>query len=237
MGLKKRLGGVPIVRRKASKPAFVELITPPATLPEECVIEFECAAVTLGPLLDILVVDLESMSGDVKATSFVELYDAYARDVFRFALYLSGDTALAQDITSETFLRVWLAEQPVRPGSVKAWLFAIARNLYLHELRHLCRNMPLDSAMPSVDSVSATPEATLEAKENLVRVLKALATLPEVDRFALLLRVEGFSYTEIAASLRISIAAAKVKVHRARLRLASQGLGGNDNEHIERRHS
>ena len=41
MGLKKRLGGVPIVRRKASKPAFVELIAPPATPPEECVIEFE----------------------------------------------------------------------------------------------------------------------------------------------------------------------------------------------------
>jgi hypothetical protein len=43
MGLKKRLGGVPIVRRKASKPAFVELTTPPATPPEECVIEFESA--------------------------------------------------------------------------------------------------------------------------------------------------------------------------------------------------
>jgi hypothetical protein len=41
MGLKKRLGGGPVVRRKASKPAFVELITPPATPPEECVIEFE----------------------------------------------------------------------------------------------------------------------------------------------------------------------------------------------------
>ena len=41
MGLKKRLGGVPIVRRKAGKPAFVELITPPATPPEECVIELE----------------------------------------------------------------------------------------------------------------------------------------------------------------------------------------------------
>jgi hypothetical protein len=41
MGLKKRLGGVPIVRRKASKPAFVELITPSATSPEECAIQFE----------------------------------------------------------------------------------------------------------------------------------------------------------------------------------------------------
>ena len=41
MGLKKRLGGIPIVRRKASKPAFVELIAPPATPPQECAIEFE----------------------------------------------------------------------------------------------------------------------------------------------------------------------------------------------------
>jgi len=60
------------------------------------------------------------MPGEVKAASFVELYGAYARDVYRFALYLSGDAALAQDITSETFLRVWLAEQPVRLGSVKS---------------------------------------------------------------------------------------------------------------------
>jgi RNA polymerase sigma-70 factor (ECF subfamily) len=67
-------------------------------------------------------VDTESMPSEAKATSFVELYGAYARDVYRFALYLSGDSALAQDITSETFLRVWLAKDPVRAGSVKAWL-------------------------------------------------------------------------------------------------------------------
>lgn len=174
------------------------------------------------------------MQGEAKATTFAELYGAYARDVYRFALYLSGDTALAQDITSESFLHVWLAEQPIRLGSVKAWLFVIARNLYRHELRHLRRKMPLDPIMPSADSVSAT----LEAKEELTRVLKALAALPEVDRSALLLRVaEGFPYTKIAATLHISIAAAKVKVHRARLRLASHGLGGIDNEHIERHHS
>lgn len=41
MGLKKRLGGVPMLRREVTKPAFVELITPPATAPAECLIEFE----------------------------------------------------------------------------------------------------------------------------------------------------------------------------------------------------
>jgi hypothetical protein len=44
MGLKKRLGGLPMLRRKAAKPAFVELVTPQATAPEECVIEFESAS-------------------------------------------------------------------------------------------------------------------------------------------------------------------------------------------------
>src|ERR1700690_1251318 len=43
MGLKKRLGGVPILRRKATKPVFVELVPPRAKAPEECVIEFESA--------------------------------------------------------------------------------------------------------------------------------------------------------------------------------------------------
>jgi RNA polymerase sigma-70 factor (ECF subfamily) len=174
------------------------------------------------------------MPSEAKATSFVELYGAYARDVYRFALYLSGDSALAQDITSETFLRVWLAKDPVRAGSVKAWLFVIARNLYRHELRHLRRRTPLDPAMQVADSVSAT----LEAKESLAHVLEAFAALPEVDRSALLLRVvEGFSYTQVAATLHISIAAAKVKVHRARLRLAPQGPGVIDHELIEGRNS
>ncbi|MGC9948706.1 MAG: sigma factor [Bryobacteraceae bacterium] len=54
------------------------------------------------------------MPGEVKATSFGKLYGAYARDVCRFALYWCGDTALAEDITAETFLRVWIAKQPVR---------------------------------------------------------------------------------------------------------------------------
>jgi RNA polymerase sigma-70 factor, ECF subfamily len=94
----------------------------------------------------------------------------------------------------------------------------IARNLYLHELRHSRRKQPLNPAMASADSV----EADAEVKQELARVREAMARLPEADRCALLLRVvEGLPYEEIGAILRISIAAAKVKVHRARLRLGT----------------
>ncbi len=180
-------------------------------------------AVTLRPLVDSINVD------PTKAASFAEIYTAYARDVYRFALYLSGDGAVAQDITSETFLRVWTSTEPVRVSTVKSWLFVIARNLYLHELRRIRRREPLDNSIASAQSL----EADAAVKQEFVLVSEAMAQLPEVDRSALLLRaVEGLPYEEIAAILRISIASAKVKVHRARLR-----LGGICHEHLKRSHS
>ena len=62
-------------------------------------------------------------------TRFHELYESYSRDVYRFALYLSGDPALADDVTSETFIRVWSSPEPIRLATVKAYLLTIARNL------------------------------------------------------------------------------------------------------------
>jgi RNA polymerase sigma-70 factor (ECF subfamily) len=173
------------------------------------------------------------MASDAKSASFAELYAAHARDVYRFSLYLSGDAALAQDLTAETFLRVWITEQPVQLSSVRAWLFVISRNLYRHELRHIRRSVPLDEAIES----SASPAGDAEMRDQLQRVCRSLAALPEVDRSAVLLRVEGVSYREIAALLQISLAAAKVKVHRARLHLAKENPGGIGHEYLEKRRS
>src|SRR5438093_10628899 len=61
---------------------------------------------------------------------FQALYERYAKDVFRFALYLTGNRAHAEDITSETFVRAWVSSDKIRTATVKAYLFAIARNLH-----------------------------------------------------------------------------------------------------------
>lgn len=53
-------------------------------------------------------------------TEFQEIYRRYAQDVFRFALYLSGDQALAEDIASETFVRLWTSDEAIRLQTVKA---------------------------------------------------------------------------------------------------------------------
>jgi RNA polymerase sigma-70 factor (ECF subfamily) len=60
---------------------------------------------------------------------FGTLYERYAQDVFRFAVYLTGNRAEAEDVASETFVRAWVTREEIRVGTVKAYLLVIARNL------------------------------------------------------------------------------------------------------------
>jgi RNA polymerase sigma-70 factor (ECF subfamily) len=157
-----------------------------------------------------------------KATSFTELYGNHARAVYQFALYLSGDPALAEDIVAETFLRIWDSAAVVRMETVRGYLFTIARNLFLHDLRRKGKQDLLEDN----HSVAETASRDVESKEALRDTLAALQTLAETDRAALLLRAqEGVSYEEIARILGLSLSSVKVKIHRARLFLAEHRKG------------
>jgi RNA polymerase sigma-70 factor, ECF subfamily len=149
---------------------------------------------------------------------FDTLYRRYARDVYRFALFLSGRPHEADDITAETFVRAWTAAQPIRVGTVKAYLFMIARNLYRAGLKERTRTTALDQTMPDP---GPGPETSATDRLALEDVVARMQALPEIDRAVLLMRAhDDLSYAEIAAAVGISVSAAKVKVHRARLRLA-----------------
>lgn len=145
------------------------------------------------------------------------LYEKYAPSVRRFALFLCGDPMLADDITSDTFVRVWLVRGRIRELTVKSYLFAIARNVYRDAQRRGWRQVPLDEGKLDA-KISA--HAHLEQRQELAAVLAALQELPEVDRSAVLMRaLDGMPYEEIAAALQITVTTAKVKVHRARAKL------------------
>jgi len=151
-------------------------------------------------------------------TDFEDLYQRYAADVFRFALYLSGNRADADDITSETFVRVWTSATPIRTETVKGYLCTIARHLFLEGVRRQARHVELS---PDLRDDAPGPGARTEGRDEWQRVMTGLQALPEIDRAALLMRaLEELPYDEIARALGISVASAKVKVHRARLRLA-----------------
>jgi RNA polymerase sigma-70 factor, ECF subfamily len=161
---------------------------------------------------------VERVAAERDVVDFSELYRTHAGDVHRFALFLSGDPVLADDIVSETFIRLWYARRRVDLTTVKGYLLAIARNLFLAEWRHTRRMTALDDR---ARDPRPGPERRAHANIDLQVVLAALQTLPEIDRAAVLLRAEeGMSYEEVAATLGISAVAARVKVHRARLKLA-----------------
>jgi RNA polymerase sigma factor (sigma-70 family) len=151
-------------------------------------------------------------------TDFQEMYERHARDLYRFALYLCGNHAEAEDIVSETFVRAWNAPATICLPTAKAYLFTIARNHYLHGRRRAWRRAGLDERL---EDPLPGPHTTAQQKEELARVLSVLQALPEVDRSALLMSAfEGMSYGEIAAALTLTVPGVKTKIHRARLKLA-----------------
>ena len=150
-------------------------------------------------------------------TDIENLYGRYAGDVRRFALYLCGDAVMADEITSDTFVRAWMAAGRIRQPTVKSYLFTIARNAYTDLLRRAARHSQLDKNMPDT-RISAQTQMELTAEVRAV--LAALQQLPEMDRTVLLMRaLDEMPYEEIAETLGITVVTAKVKVHRARLKL------------------
>jgi RNA polymerase sigma-70 factor, ECF subfamily len=150
-------------------------------------------------------------------TDIENLYKRYAGDVRRFALYLCGDVVMADEITSDTFVRAWMAGDRIRQPTVKSYLFTIARNAYTDFLRRASRHTQLDDNMRDT-RISA--QTQMEVSAEVREVLAALQQLPEMDRTVLLMRVlDEMPYEEIAETLGIPMVTAKVKVHRARLKL------------------
>ena len=148
---------------------------------------------------------------------FDTVYREYAPRIRRFVLSLSGDAAIAEDITAETFVRVWSTRERVRHDTLRAFLFTIARNLFLQGTRGRSRQRELTD---TAADPSPGPDAVAIGRLDLGRVHAALAALDEADRAAILLRAqEDLSYAEIGQSLGITPAAARVRVHRARKRL------------------
>ncbi len=134
-----------------------------------------------------------------------------------FRYWLTGNAGDASDITADTFAHVWMAETDLRIESVKAYLFAIARNLWLHEKRRTKKFIELDEQI--CDS-SARPDTVAEARHDLDVVKQALQTLPEIDRTIFILRVdENLSHEEIAQATGLSIGNVKVRLLRARKKI------------------
>jgi RNA polymerase sigma-70 factor (ECF subfamily) len=176
------------------------------------------------PSLDVL---RNAQRGDERA--FQSLVVAYETPVFNYVLRMVNDRALAEDLTQEIFLRVYqgLAGFSLR-CRFTTWLFQVAKNRVLDELRALERkpqaHVNLDD-LPPLEVVDAPPERV----EAVDAVWRAVAALNADLKMALLLRdVVGLAYAEIADSLEITLSTVKWRIFKAReevqLSLAREGI-------------
>jgi RNA polymerase sigma-70 factor (ECF subfamily) len=146
--------------------------------------------------------------------SFEELYIAYSPEVYRFAVWLSGNAADAEDIAAETFARAWMNFASIRTETLKAYLFTIARNIFLESKR---KHREHDELLETHPDLKPSLEKGIEIRSEIDQIWNALSNLPEIDRSAFVMRVQhDLPYDEIARVLSLSETAAKVKVHRVR---------------------
>jgi RNA polymerase sigma-70 factor (ECF subfamily) len=154
--------------------------------------------------------------------NFQGLYESYAPDVYRFSYWLAGNGLDAEDITSETFVRAWAKRNTIHTETLKAYLFTIARNVFLEQRRKGKRQVALEDVHADP---APGPETAVQSQLELDEIRRILRTYPECDRTAFILRVQHeLPYAEIARVLGLSLSSAKVKVHRVRKKLLTARL-------------
>jgi len=146
-----------------------------------------------------------------------ETWKRHHHVVWRFAYHLCGDAAAADDLRSEAFVRLWTTGSDIRTETVRAYLLAITRNLFLKGRKRAARTRALEH---DVADDTAGVDERIEARDEAARLRQVLGALDEQDRTALLMRHAGeLSYRDIATALGITPGAARVRVHRAHRRL------------------
>ena len=167
-----------------------------------------------------------------------DLYRTTFPELVRFLHRKVWDAERARDLAQEAFVRA-LQHEPKQP---RAWLFQVAANLARDEARTAIRRKKhlvlLKTEVEVRESSQRDPAQELAEQERMGAVRKALDSLSEKDREALLLWDAGQSYTEIARQLELAVGAVGTTLARARRRLAD-AYNENENEkeqaHVARR--
>ena len=156
--------------------------------------------------------------------AFVSLYNRYKDPVYAFCVKMLLNKELAQDVMQDTFLRVYEnRDRLLKTDSFKAWLFTIARNQCLNQLRRNNWQLPLDPEMalpPHLQGAKNTPALDLEKSEKIALVNRFLGELKADYREVIILReYQNMTYEEIAAVTRSTLSAVKSRLFKARRKL------------------
>lgn len=194
----------------------------------------------------MLFVSKSSNQGTCRAT-FVQLAQRHLDGLYRTALRMTHDHAVAEDIVQETCLKAYANFSRYQPDTnFKAWLFRILANLCIDHIRRnaTISMVPID-AVPeesegflSSDRCTDNPEIQAMRSDKQQALMAALATLaPEPRAVVILILIEGMSYDEAADSLDLPLGTVRSKLHRARKHLQEELGLALDRDKKEAKHT
>jgi RNA polymerase sigma-70 factor (ECF subfamily) len=171
---------------------------------------------------------LQFKAGD--QTALEALMRKYYPRILNFIYRFLGNRQVAEDLTQEVFLKVYKSAFKYTPRSqFQTWLYTIAKNTALNELRRKrglfvstdqTFNSDGNELTKEIADYETAPDKDLMHKEKAAIIRQAIDDLPEKQRMAVILRrFEDFSYAEIAATLKVSDKAVKSLLSRAKLNL------------------
>jgi len=169
-----------------------------------------------------------AQAGDGEA--FGQLYDRYVDSIYRFIYYRVNDRALAEDFTSETFLRALrrITTISYQGRDIGAWFVTIARNIVLDHVKSARNRLEMTTG-DTIESREVTPSTESAVLDSLTseHLLAAVKRLGDEQRECVMLRfIQGFSVAETAAVMGKNEGAIKALQHRAVKKLAE--LVGED---------
>jgi RNA polymerase sigma-70 factor (ECF subfamily) len=157
------------------------------------------------------------------------LAESYGADLYRYAMWICRDDALAKDLVQETFLRAWKALDKLKEtGAAKSWLITILRREYARTFE---RKVPKFTDVDAIE-VPEDNELAPDDRTEITLLRRNIMNLPEKYREPLLMQVVmGLSCEEISLELEISKSAVMTQLFRAREQLKAQlqqdGVTGN----------
>jgi len=157
------------------------------------------------------------------------LFTRYKMPVFNFSLRILNGRADAEDATGEVFLSLFRKKYTPRAGvKFSTWLFAVARNACLTQIRKRKKWLPMwltknesgEYEQWDIPDTADLPHEVLGKREEALKVRKAISLLPDLQKEALVLReYHHFKYDQISEILNCSLEQVKINIFRARERL------------------
>lgn len=143
---------------------------------------------------------------------FSKVYNKYAEDIHNFLYYKYGETLGPNDKMQDAFIKLWENCKKVTLKTAKSFLFTVANNMMLNEVKHQKVVLKYQQIKPK-DYTSENPEFLLEKEQYLLQYQNALSKLTEDQRVAFSLsKIEGKKYKEIAELLGVTVKVIEYRV-------------------------